>query len=176
MRFSKPRSTESVRAQDGEAPEVFFAGQVLIDAKQTPFALIAMAFTQVSFGAILAVHSLYGLGSGAGGSLQVPTLVVGGVELIVGGALLLGRRWAFRATRVLIPADLVASIVLFALNPAASLLFVIAVFGFTVFMLYGPGTFAGASQIRLRTWLRGSAERGADVLGAERVLEVRTAA
>jgi hypothetical protein len=175
MRFSKRRAIQSLPAISGEQPEVYVAGQVVIDTKQTPFSLFALAFLDVAFGTLLSIHSLYGLAAGRGDSLRVPILIVGGVEIIVGCALWLNARWAFRATRVLIPANFVAIVILFALNPSGLLLPVIAVYGFTVFVLYGPGTLASASQTRLRAWLRGPGEIRLAAARAGRMLERQAA-
>jgi hypothetical protein len=85
--------------------------------------------------------------------------VVGGIQLIVGTMLWAGARWAFRAVQVLVPANFAASVVLYAVHPAASLLLVVAVFGFATYVLYGPGRFATASRTRIRVWMGGPAER-----------------
>ncbi len=152
MRSSTQRTAQAVLPATGGQPDVFVAGDVVIDTKQTPFALVALAFLNVAAGAVLLMHAVSGLATGLGGGERYAALAVGAIEVIVGVMLLIGARWAYHVTRVLIPANFVASLVLFALGPATSLLLVAALFGFATFVLFGPGRFATASRIRMQAW------------------------
>jgi hypothetical protein len=158
MSSSERQTASAVLAIPRAQPEVFQAGHVVIDTLQTPFALFALAFLNVAAGALLLMHSVAGLATGTGGAEQYAALAAGGIEIVVGLALWFGARWAYQATRVLIPANLVGSVVLFALFPAPSLLLVAAVFGFATFVLYGPGRMAKASRIRIGMWANGPTE------------------
>jgi hypothetical protein len=160
MPTSERQAVAAVLPMPGAHPEVFQAGHVVIDTMQTPFALFALAFLNVGAGALLLMHSLAGLAIGTGGAEQYAALAAGGIELVVGLTLWFGARWAYQATRVLIPANLVGSLVLFALYPAPSLLVVALVFGFATFVLYGPGQMARASRIRIGAWTRGPTALG----------------
>jgi hypothetical protein len=158
MPTSERQAVATVLPMPRAGQEVFEAGNVVIDTLQTPFALFALAFLNVAVGALFLMHSLAGLATGTGGGEQYAAVAVGGIEMVVGVALWFGARWAYRATRLLIPANLLGSIVLFALYPAPSLLLVVAVFGFATFVLYGPGRMAKASRTRIAVWTGGPTE------------------
>jgi hypothetical protein len=120
---------------------------------ERPFALTAMGWVTTAAGLMLLIGSLYRLSAGRADSVVNLTLVLGCVELIIGGAIALGMRWAYWPIKVLMPINFVVSVVATASVGGAFILWPV-LFGASTLVLWGPDRLVGRFQVAIERWHR----------------------
>jgi hypothetical protein len=137
----------------------------------TPFLVQLVAWANVATGLLLLTRWAY-FSSTEGGHAWVA--IAGVVELLIGVPLAFGARWAYYATLVLQPLNLLASIGMLIATKDAAPLLPVAFYALTSFLLLvKPGMDRDGA---IRTWARTKGSTGTAVVAVPRVAEGQPAA
>jgi len=118
---------------------------------ERPFALTAIGWLTAAVGLMLVVGTLYRVTSGRADSTARIALVVGVVELLIGGSMGFGARWAYWPIRILTPINFVISVVTTVIGSNSLVLWAV-LFGVATLILWGPDRLVGRFQVAIRRW------------------------
>ncbi len=128
------------------------------EPEEQPFALISLGWLLDAAGVLLVLGSVSRLATGESGAGLQAALVIGSIELVVGIALGAGARWAYRATLMLMPANLAGSVVLMFVLGALLLVWSVA-FALAILVLYGPPQVFAGTHGQIHAWLHADRDR-----------------
>jgi hypothetical protein len=118
----------------------------------TPFVVPAFAMVNIGMGLVLLIRSAYFLSSNTSDATVGVLAAVGLVELITGLGLAAQLRWAWVATRVLIPVNLAIAVALWIMASAGPMLIPVVLYAACAALLYIPGPRLGDLHQQIREW------------------------
>ena len=119
---------------------------------ETPFVVPIFAMVNVGMGLVLLVRSASFFSSGAPDASVGVLAAVGAVELIVGLGLALQMRWAWFATRALLPLNLAGAIALWIVASNGAMVLPVAIYGIGTVLLYAPISRLHDLHEQIRAW------------------------
>jgi membrane-bound ClpP family serine protease len=121
------------------------------EPQERPFALVGFAVLDAGAGVLLVIAGASRLAVEGSSPSVLAALAAGALAVVVGVALVLGARWAYRVMQVLVPAAFLSSIAATLVIDEAFLAFVL-MFGAATLVLYGSRRFFAGTRAQLAEW------------------------